>query len=80
MTVARTIMRSFRDPRCPNELRAFKQLPPTADDQTPGALLLLSKGFGMSALLLKVQQLYNIHIWTAAHGLHVCQNAEYIGL
>ena len=43
------------DPRRPNELHAFKQLPPTADDQTPGALLLLSMGFGMSALLLKVR-------------------------
>lgn len=42
------------DPRRPNELHAFKQLPPTAEDQTPGALLLLSMGFGMAALLLKV--------------------------
>ncbi len=29
-------------------------LPPTAEDQTPGALLLLAVGFGMAALLLKV--------------------------
>lgn len=43
------------DPRRPNETNAFKVLPPTAEDQTPGALLLLSMGFGMAALLLKVK-------------------------
>ncbi|DBA75778.1 TPA: hypothetical protein ACH3X1_010190 [Trebouxia sp. C0004] len=42
------------DPRRPNETHAFKMLPPTAEDQTPGALLLLAVGFGMAALLLKV--------------------------
>ncbi|KAA6424953.1 MAG: hypothetical protein FRX49_05127 [Trebouxia sp. A1-2] len=43
------------DPRRPNETHAFKMLPPTAEDQTPGALLLLAIGFGMAALLLKVK-------------------------